>query len=71
MTLDQILSQFAFPVAACICMAWYVYKTQQEARADRNEMQERHKNEVDKLAEVISNNTVAITRLVDRLEKGG
>jgi hypothetical protein len=48
-------------------MAWYVYDRGEKEREDRNENQERHKSEVDNLATVINNNTIVMTRLVDRL----
>lgn len=63
----NLLSNYAFPFVACVAMGWYVYDRGEKEREDRNENQERHKSEVDNLATVINNNTIVMTRLVDRL----
>lgn len=63
----NLLSNYAFPFVACVAMAWYVYDRGEKERKDRNENQERHKSEVDNLATVINNNTIVMTKLVDRL----
>lgn len=66
----NLLSNYAFPFVACVAMAWYVYDRGEKERKDRNENQERHKSEVDNLATVINNNTIVMTKLVDRLGDG-
>lgn len=63
----NLLNNYAFPFVACVTMAWYVYDRGEKERQDRNENQERHKSEVDNLATVINNNTIVMTKLVDRL----
>lgn len=63
----NLLSNYAFPFVASVAMAWYVYDRGEKERKDRNENQERHKTEVDNLATVINNNTIVMTKLVDRL----
>lgn len=63
----NLLSNYAFPLVGCVAMAWYVYDRGEKEREDRNENQERHKSEVDNLATVINNNTIVMTKLVDRL----
>lgn len=55
----QIVGSLGFPIAACIAVFWYLMKES-----------ENHKEEVNKLSEALQNNTIAITKLCDELEKG-
>lgn len=54
----QIVGSLGFPIAACIALFWYLMKES-----------ENHKQEVTKLSEVLQNNTIALTKLCDELEK--
>lgn len=54
----QFISNVGFPIAACIVCFWYMDK--QEAR---------HKEETDKLADSINNNTAVMQGLMRKLEK--
>ena len=55
----QIIGSLGFPIAACIAVFWYLMKES-----------ENHKAEVNKLSEALQNNTLALTKLCDELEKG-
>ena len=55
----QIVGSLGFPIAACIAVFWYLMKES-----------ENHKAEVTKLSEALQNNTIALTKLCDELEKG-
>lgn len=63
-----IIQNYGFPILCCCAMAWYVYDRGNKERADRKEEAANHKAEVDNLSEIINNNTLALTRLVDKLE---
>lgn len=63
----MVIQNYGVPVVAMFAMAWYVYDRGEKERLDRKEAQTQHKNEVDNLSEVINNNTLAITRLVDHI----
>lgn len=52
------VSTLGFPIVACGALAWYVYKLTQTHRA-----------EVEKLADVIANNTRAIERLTREVKR--
>lgn len=54
----QFISNVGFPIAACIVCFWYMDK--QETR---------HKQETDKLADSINNNTAVMQELLHKLEK--
>lgn len=57
-TLDvsTLIGNYAFPIAACICMAGYV-----------KEIQKEHGEEVAKLREVLERNTNALEKIVSKL----
>lgn len=60
MEFEQILTligSYCFPIVACIVVFWKSWKDQ-----------ELHKAEMDKMSEAINNNTLVLTKLVDRLE---
>lgn len=51
-----IIGNVGFPIACCLCMFYYT-----------NKQEERHKQEVDKLTQAVDNNTLALTKLLERL----
>lgn len=51
------ISTVGFPIVMCLLM-WYM-NDKQDAR---------HREEVEKITEAVNNNTIAITKLVDRME---
>lgn len=57
-TITQIISSVGFPIAMCV----YVMYTMQKQT-------ESHKSEIDELRKTIENNTVAIVKLVEKLDK--
>lgn len=67
MDITTLLNSYAVPVVCMIAMAWYVYDRGEKERIDRNNTEEKHKQEVDKLSGVIENNTLAITKLIEKL----
>lgn len=69
--MDQILAligQYAFPIAACVAMGWYVKYIQDNYRKDISEISTRHKDEMDKVTTALNNNTIAIQKLTDYIE---
>lgn len=53
----QIISSLGFPIAACVALFWKM-----------NESDKMHKEETDKLSDVITNNTLTIQKLCDKME---
>lgn len=62
-----LLGQYAFPIVACVAMAWYVKYTGDRNREDLLNIRKEHEQETDKLAEALNNNTVALTKIVTLL----
>lgn len=56
--LYTLIGNFCFPIAACVFLAY-------ENRSARND----NKTSMANIMEVLERNTLAITRLVDKLEK--
>lgn len=68
----NILGNYVFPVVACCAMAYFVKYMYDETNKRIDILNEQHKNEVDNLSTVISNNTVALEKmnmLIERLNK--
>ena len=55
-TISQIISSIGFPIVACMGCAFYI-----------NKQDGRHKDEIDKITDALNNNTIALTRLLDKL----
>lgn len=56
--ITNIITTVGFPIAVCLLCFWYI-----------NKMQEQHKEETDKLAEALNNNTLVMQQLVDKLDQ--
>lgn len=70
----QLISSLGVPIVAMIGLAWYIVKKDKETRERDAEFEgmvekimQEHKKEVSDLREVISNNTLILTRLYERM----
>lgn len=71
-SMDQIWSaigQYAFPIVACVVMGWYVKYIQDNYRQDISDISSRHKEEMANVTEALNNNTQAIQKLTDYIER--
>ena len=59
-TLIQLVGSLGFPIVACGALFWRMIKSD-----------EQHKEEMNKISEALNNNTVALTRLTNQLDKEG
>ena len=57
---ETLITTVGFPIAMCLLFAWYIYKRDEKDVAKDME----HKQEVDKLSEAISNNTIVMEKLL-------
>lgn len=62
-----LISSFGFPIVACGCMAWYVKYQMDENRKELKDIREEHKTEMKEITTALDNNTVAITKLCERI----
>lgn len=76
----QAISSVGFPIVCCVAMAWYVkYQTDknrqdmltliEQNRNDRIKLNEQHREEMVDFKKAIDNNTAALTRLCEKLDK--
>lgn len=70
-TIVQIVQSVGFPIAMCVAMGAYVKYTEDKSREERLEMQTQHAEEMDSVKTALNNNTLALQKLVDELNKGG
>lgn len=53
----QAISTVGFPIVMCLVLCWYVYQSTQT-----------HKEETEQLRLSLENNTIALTRLIEKME---
>ena len=53
-----LITNVGFPIGLTLILLWYIY--------DSNN---KHNEEMDKMSEALNNNTLALTKLIDRLER--
>lgn len=51
------IQQMAFPIVACCAMGWYVVR-----------QDDKHEKEMETMRTAIENNTIALTKLVERMD---
>lgn len=59
-----LVSQYAFPIAACIAMGWYVKYSHDYFRNDYMDIMTKHKEEMESITAAVNNNTAAINSLI-------
>lgn len=69
----SLLGNYAFPIVACIAMAWYSKDVSDKSRQDVMDLNEKHTQEMmafkDEIKEALNNNTKALEKLCDKLDK--
>ena len=70
----QLIGSLGFPIVACICMALYVRENTKANREDVKMLNEQHSKEMtafkDEITQALNNNTIALTKLCEKLERG-
>lgn len=64
-----IITTVGFPIVACGGMAWYVKYITDKNREEMNAERAQHNEEMTKVTEALNNNTLAIQKLTDYIEK--
>ena len=67
-TLITLIGSVGFPIVACVAMAVFFAKVNDNYRNDIKEIQATHKEEVKAMTDAINNNTLVIQRLIDNME---
>lgn len=69
-TISQLIGSFGFPIVACFGMAWYVKYQTDTNKKEVDRMTEEHKQEIKEVTTALNNNTLALQKLCDRMERG-
>ena len=64
----QAITTVGFPVVMCGAMAYYVKYITDKNREEVSKLNEQHKQEILDVVKAIDNNTVALTKLCEKLE---
>lgn len=67
----QAVSMVGFPIVCALILAYVVKYMFDKYSNDIKELTDAHKSECDKFAEALNANTVAITKLCEKLDKEG
>lgn len=65
----QAISTFGFPIVMCCAMAYYVKYVGDKQRDEIRSLNTQHKEELLDVVKAIDNNTVALTKLCEKMEK--
>lgn len=64
-----MVGSLGFPIVACIFMAIFFNKVNENYRQDIKELSSNHRDEMEKVTEAINNNNSLLERILDRLNK--
>lgn len=64
-----MITTVGFPTVACVGIAWFCKYTNDNYRQDLKEANAEHKEEMNKITEALNNNTLALTKLCERMER--
>lgn len=69
--LMQSVSTFGFPIVMCGAMSYYVKYITDKHREEVRNLNEQHKEEMMDIVKAVDNNTIALTKLCEKLDKDG
>lgn len=59
-----------FPIVCCIGLGYYVKYMTDKNKDEIDKINELHREEMKSLAEALNNNTIALTRLCEKMDSG-
>ena len=65
----QVISSLGFPVAMCLGACFFIKYLFDSFTKQQEEMRKEHKEEVANMSKAIENNTIALTRLIEKIDK--
>ena len=65
----QIISAVGFPIVAAVGCAYFVKWQYEQNQKQLEAMRQEHKEEVANMTKAIENNTLALTRLIEKIDK--
>lgn len=65
----SLVQSLGFPIAMCIGACIFIKYQFDTNNKNVAELRQEHKEEVSKMTDALNNNTIALTKLIDKLEK--
>ena len=65
----QVISAVGFPIVAALGCGFFVKWQYEQNMKQNEELRKEHKEEVSKMTEALNNNTLALQKLIDKLDK--
>lgn len=65
----SIISAVGFPIVAALGCGFFVKWQYEQNMKQNEELRKEHKEEVSKMTDALNNNTIALQKLIDKLEK--
>ena len=65
----SIISAIGFPIVAAVGCAYFVKWQYEQNQKQLEEMRKEHKEEVTNMTRAIENNTIALTRIIEKIDK--
>ena len=65
----QIISSLGFPIMAAIACGWFIKYQMDQYKQDLKDIRVEHKEEIKDLQEVITQNTLVLQKLCDKLDE--
>lgn len=63
------ITNLGFPIVMCGAALWYVKYVEDKHREERERMQQQHDDEMKSVTAAINNNTIALTKLCEKIER--
>lgn len=68
-TITTIISSLGFPIVCCLGLGWWIKTITENFNNQLEQTRKDHKEEIKALKDSLDNNTIALTKLLDRLER--
>lgn len=65
----QAVSTFGFPIVMCWVMGYYVKYITDKHREEVSKLNEQHNQEMLDIVKAVDNNTIALTKLCEKIDK--
>lgn len=68
-TITTIISSLGFPIFCCLALGWWIKTTTESFNKQLEDTRKEHAEEIKGLKGSLDNNTIALTKLLDKLER--
>lgn len=68
-SITTIISSLGFPIFCCLALGYWIKVTTESFNKQLEDTRKEHKDEIKSLKDSIDNNTIVLTKLLERMEK--